>query len=94
MPDQDQIPEIFKRFFGPDFQMPGMPGGPGGAAAADDGPRGVSMGSGFVISPDGYVMTNRHVVDGADSVTVKLADQRANSRPRSSAATSSPTWRC
>ena len=75
-PDEDQIPEIFKRFFGPDFQMPGMPGGPGAPQQPDDGPRGVSMGSGFVISPDGYVLTNRHVVDGADSVTVKLTDRR------------------
>ena len=73
MPDEDQIPEIFKRFFGPGFQMPGMPGGP---QRPDDGPRGVSMGSGFIISDDGYVLTNHHVVDGADSVTVKLADRR------------------
>ncbi|HET7125588.1 MAG TPA: DegQ family serine endoprotease [Lysobacter sp.] len=72
-PDEDQIPEIFKRFFGPDFRMPGMPDGP---QRPDDGPRGVSMGSGFIISADGYVLTNRHVVDGADSVTVKLTDQR------------------
>ena len=73
MPDDDQIPEIFKRFFGPGFQMPGMPNGP---QPPDDGPQGVSMGSGFIISPDGYVLTNRHVVDGADSVTVKLTDRR------------------
>jgi serine protease Do len=73
-PPDDQLPEIFKRFFGPDFQMPGMPGGP--RQQPDDGPRGVSMGSGFIISPDGYVLTNRHVVDDADSVTVKLTDRR------------------
>ncbi|MES2000504.1 MAG: Do family serine endopeptidase, partial [Pseudomonadota bacterium] len=35
-----------------------------------------SGGSGFVISPDGYIMTNAHVVDGADEVTVKLTDRR------------------
>ena len=73
MPGEDQIPEIFKRFFGPGFQMPGTPGGP---QPPDDRPRGVSMGSGFIISNDGYVLTNHHVVDGADSVTVKLADRR------------------
>ncbi len=68
LPDEEQIPEIFRRFFGPDG-MPGMPG--------PRQPRGGrSIGSGFLISQDGYVLTNHHVVDGADTVTVKLTDRR------------------
>ena len=35
-----------------------------------------SLGSGFIISSDGYIMTNAHVVDGADEVTVRLTDKR------------------
>jgi serine protease Do len=70
--DEDQIPEIFRRFFGPDMPFPGGPGMP----HPDQGPRGVSLGSGFLISGDGYVLTNRHVVDGAEQVTVRLSDRR------------------
>ncbi len=33
-----------------------------------------SLGSGFVISADGYIVTNHHVVDGADKLTVKMPD--------------------
>lgn len=35
-----------------------------------------SLGSGFIISADGYIMTNAHVVDGAEKVTVRLTDKR------------------
>ena len=37
-----------------------------------------SVGSGFIISSDGYLITNAHVVDGADEVTVKLTDKRTD----------------
>jgi serine protease Do len=71
MPDEEQVPEFFRRFFGPD----GMPM-PGGQEAPDARPRGVSQGTGFIISADGYVLTNHHVVDGADTVRIKLSDRR------------------
>ncbi|WAC64441.1 DegQ family serine endoprotease [Pseudoxanthomonas sp. SL93] len=67
--DDEEIPEFFRRMLPPGFQMPG----PG-----QQGPqrRGTSMGSGFVISADGYVLTNHHVIDGADEVKVTLPDRR------------------
>jgi serine protease Do len=69
-PEEQEIPEIFRRFFGPGF--PGMPGMPG----PQGGPRGVSQGTGFIISEDGYVLTNHHVVDGADEIRITLSDRR------------------
>jgi serine protease Do len=66
-----QIPEFFRRFFGPGMTpMPGMPGAPNAR------PRGTSLGTGFIISGDGYVLTNHHVIDGADTVRIKLSDRR------------------
>lgn len=67
--EEVEIPEIFRRMLPPGFQLPG----PG-----QQGPqrRGTSMGSGFIISADGYVLTNHHVVDGADEVKVTLPDRR------------------
>jgi serine protease Do len=56
--------ELFRRFFG----MPMMP-------SPDEQAR-TSLGSGFIISSDGYIITNNHVVDGADTVTVRLQDRR------------------
>lgn len=73
MPDDAQIPEIFRRFFGPGFEFPG---GPGGQGAPDNAPRGRGMGTGFIISADGYLLTNHHVIDGADEVKVRLSDRR------------------
>ncbi len=74
-PDEDPMPEFFRRFFGPGMPMPGMPpGGPQDPGRSGGG--GVSMGTGFIISGDGYVLTNHHVVDGATNVKVRLSDRR------------------
>jgi len=72
--------ELFRWFFGPDFQPPGMPsppGGPRGPRKAPEErvvPRGV--GSGFFISDDGYILTNNHVVTDATDIYVTLTDGR------------------
>ncbi|MFT3667983.1 MAG: Do family serine endopeptidase [Pseudoxanthomonas sp.] len=67
--EEDEIPEIFRRMLPPEFQMPGPGQGPQRRG-------GTSIGSGFIISADGYVLTNHHVVDGADEVKVTLPDRR------------------
>lgn len=63
---QPQVPEMFRRFFGDDF----------GELFRAPRPDGQSLGSGFFISSDGYVLTNHHVVNGADTIMVKLQDGR------------------
>lgn len=64
-----EIPEIFRHFFGDSFPTP-----PNGGEGRSEQRQ--SLGSGFVISEDGYVMTNAHVVQDADEILVRLNDRR------------------
>ncbi|MEN9314656.1 MAG: putative periplasmic serine endoprotease DegP-like precursor, partial [Pseudomonadota bacterium] len=65
--ENDPLYEFFRRFFPPRQAPRGNRGG-------EEVPRGV--GSGFIISADGFVLTNHHVIDGADDIYVTLADKR------------------
>lgn len=73
----DSPDDLFRFFFGPDFVPPRGDRGPRSPRGGDEErtvPRGV--GSGFIISKDGYIMTNNHVVDGASKITVTMNDGR------------------
>src|SRR5450830_1200455 len=71
MQDDEQMQEFFKR-----FGIPGIPGSPGQNGAPPSDYKSQSLGSGFIISSDGYILTNAHVVNEADEVIVKLFDKR------------------
>ncbi|MCL6417154.1 DegQ family serine endoprotease [Aestuariirhabdus sp. Z084] len=64
-PNGQPLPDIFQEFFGRPHPR------------IDEGQRRPqSLGSGFIISDDGYILTNNHVVDGASQVIVRLSDRR------------------
>ena len=64
----DNFQDFFNHFFGGQ-----IPGGPGGGDEGDSGQVQESLGSGFIVDPKGYIITNDHVIDKADKIYVKLS---------------------
>lgn len=69
MPDLEGMPPLFREFFERGFPQQG-PQAPRERQAPQ------SLGSGFILSKDGYVLTNNHVIADADEIFVRLSDRR------------------
>ena len=68
MPNLEGLPPQFREFF--ERSIPQQPRNPGGRQREAQ-----SLGSGFIISADGYVLTNNHVIADADEIIVRLSDR-------------------
>lgn len=71
--DDNQGPDNFQNFFNHFFG-----GGPGMGGQEDGGQERESLGSGFIVDPRGYIITNNHVVDKADKIWVRLSTDPDN----------------
>lgn len=70
----DTSPDWYQRFFGSDGSTDTPPDDDGNTNGDDS--LAESLGSGFIIGADGEILTNYHVIENADSISVKLADRR------------------
>ena len=70
IPKDTPFGELFKHFFGDQF-------GKGPESNGIPQEKAQSLGSGFIISDDGYILTNHHVIKGADEILVRLHDKRS-----------------
>ncbi len=71
IPDLEGLPSIFREFFERSLPMPRAPQG----SQKGQQREAQSLGSGFIISADGYVLTNNHVIADADEIIVRLSDR-------------------
>jgi len=73
-PPNSPFGEFFRKFFD---QMPDQFPAPDGPGQREPGHQARGLGSGFLIDPEGHIVTNHHVIDGASEITVTLSDGRS-----------------